>query len=101
MTCQPVFLPIDVQGIALVCDGPDGGDLDAWNRLLEPEAVEAGETPAYVTLAQVEEALAQHREAHPADVDRPVRTAKPKFKAGLGMAPGTKITQVGSSASPR
>ena len=100
MTCQPVFLPIDVQGIALVCDGPTDGELDAWNRLLEPEAVEEGETPAYVTLAQVEEALAQHREAHPLPTQRPVAHRAPKFKAGLGMAPGTKITQAGASTSP-
>lgn len=92
MDCQPVFLPIADQGIALVCDGDPDADDGAWNLLLEPVGDEG-----FVTLEAVQNALANHRENHPAPVQRPVANRKPKFTSGLGMAPGTKITHVGGS----
>lgn len=92
--CQPVFMPAG-DDLALVCDGdPDNPENEAWNRLLSPV-----DGDAWVTFEVVQEALDQHREAHPRAVVRPVKTGKPKFSAGLGMGPGTKITSAPPSGA--
>ena len=67
--------------------------LEVEEEALDPDDVRA----AHAILGQVIQA---HDHAHP-QVVLPVRNATPKFRAGLGMNPGTRITEAGSSVSPR
>lgn len=97
MDCEPILYHAESghEGpeLVLTCDGPDD-DLEAttWAVTFPDE-----QFPEGITMNDLRAALDAHAEAHPRDVVRPVRDARPKFKAGLGLG---AATQIGASSTP-
>lgn len=71
---------------------------DPWSLVLEVEAFTEADPDLRETVAVLQGVLLVHDQEHEQPRPRPVRNAKPKFGAGLGMN-GAKITQVGPSAT--
>lgn len=95
MECEPIIrfeggLTVGGGGqIVFECEGPEDDSPTApWAVCWPDEAYPYG-----VTMNDLRTALDDHAEAHPRDQKRPVRSATPKFRSGLGLTPGTRITE--------
>lgn len=86
-SCSPVPEP---DGTSFTCAAPGR---DYWGMTVSVEGMDLR-----TAVAAFGAVLHDHDLAHPQPKVR-TRSAKPKFRAGLGMAPGTKITQVGASTT--
>lgn len=93
--CSPYPDP-DIPG-AFVCDAPDR---QVWELRAESEFPSAGTPNVREMVAALQGVLQAHDLDHEQPRPRPTRNARPKFKSGLGMAPGVRITEAGASTSP-
>lgn len=92
--CSPTL----VEGHSAPTYACSAEDRDPWSMVLEVE-LPVEETPSLREVVAVLQGVLQaHDQAHEQPRPRPVRNARPKFGAGLGLS-GQKITEVGASAT--
>lgn len=99
--CNPRLTPAsEVEGgLAYAAECHEGPRSWFDSVTIPGEFIEAGDLRALQSA--MADLIRSHDTEHPQPRERPVRNAKPKFKSGLGMTPGTRITELAPSTSPR